>query len=191
MGNVLVFSGFREGQVGERECLGVVEEVCSAAGHTVKVRLVREMDVRHCLGCFDCWVRTPGTCIIEDDCREVARDFIRSDVVVFLTPVSFGGFSGILKTVIDRMIPLGMPFFIRVGDETHHMSRYRKYPSFVGIGWLSAPDPGMAGTFLDLIRRNALNFHSPASAAVVLTASMDPGAVLEAVREPLAACGVA
>lgn len=190
MGNVLVLSGFNEGQAGEREGLGAVKEVCSTTGHTMQVHLVRELDVHHCLGCFGCWVRTPGTCIIDDDCRQVARDFMRSDVVVFLTPISFGGFSGILKTVFDRTIPLGMPFFIRVGDETHHMQRYRKYPSFVGIGWLPAADPGMDEIFRNLIQRNALNFHSPASAATVLTASMDSDAILEAVRVPLAACGV-
>ncbi len=57
----------------------------------------------------------PGECARDDDGRRVAREVIRSNLAVFLTPVTFGGYSSVLKGAVDRLIPLGSPFFARVG----------------------------------------------------------------------------
>jgi len=43
-----------------------------------------------CTGCFQCWLKTPGLCVIDDDGRLLAGKFIQSDLVVLLTPVTFG-----------------------------------------------------------------------------------------------------
>jgi len=121
---------------------------------------MRELDIAPCRGCFDCWVKTPGVCIIDDPARDIAREFMRSDLVVFLTPITFGGYSSELKKGIDRLIPLILPYFTFVGSEIHHIRRYRSYPNLLGIGTLPGPDPEGEAIFSDLLVRNSINIYA-------------------------------
>jgi len=122
---------------------------------------LRGMSIAPCLGCFGCWVRMPGVCVIDDDGREVARQMIRSDVIVYLTPVVFGGYSPELKGALDRSIGLISPLFERSHRETHHKKRYEVYPRLLGIGVRQGPNEEEAAIFEMLVRRNAINLHAP------------------------------
>ena len=98
----VILDGTRDGREVEsaaREML--LSEVESRASEVTTFPL-REMDIRHCLGCFGCWIKTPGECVIDDDAREIARAVSQSDLVVYLTPVTFGGYSSELKKTLDR-----------------------------------------------------------------------------------------
>ena len=33
----------------------------------VEVIDIKKMDIKHCLGCYVCWTKTPGKCAIKDD----------------------------------------------------------------------------------------------------------------------------
>lgn len=137
-------------------------------GYDVDAVLLCDTSIAYCRGCFECWTRTPGVCRTADPGRDLARRLIASDVAVFLTPVTFGGYSSELKKAVDRIIGLVSPFFCRVDGETHHVKRYRRYPAIVGLGVLPAPDPDDEEIFRTLVRRNALNLRAPASAAAIV-----------------------
>jgi multimeric flavodoxin WrbA len=139
---------------------GIVRQELSSAGWTVQEFLLRNEAIADCLGCFRCWVQTPGTCVIPDAGREVTAAVIRCDMVVLLTPVTFGGYSSILKKAMDRIIPLASPFFMKINGETHHKQRYDRYPDLFGVGLLRQDDADSRAIFGRLIERNALNFHS-------------------------------
>jgi len=145
------------------------------AGRGTDVELVklRELDIAPCTGCFGCWTRTPGECVFPDESRDVLRSYIASDIVVYATPVTFGGYSSQLKKLLDRFIPVLDPRFTVVGGEVHHRLRYRRYPMTIGLGTLSAPDPDAERLFLALVARNGLNVHQSAEAAV-LVGETDP-----------------
>jgi multimeric flavodoxin WrbA len=68
--------------------------------------ILRDLKIAYCVGCFECWVKTPGVCRFNDDGREIARQFIQSDLSIFFTPVTFGGYSAELKKALDRIICL-------------------------------------------------------------------------------------
>lgn len=131
----------------------------------VKTLILRDMKIAPCMGCFGCWVETPGRCVIDDMGRDIAMSFIQSDLTILLTPVTFGGYSSELKKGLDRSIGLIMPFFTKIGGEVHHKPRYKKYPSLMGIGVLSKKDEESERIFKTLVQRNAINFHAPAYAA--------------------------
>jgi multimeric flavodoxin WrbA len=139
----------------------------AAAGCEVVSMTLRDLDIHHCVGCFGCWVQTPGECMIDDPARDVARAFMTSDVVVFFTPVTFGGYSAELKKALDRVICVVSPFFDRIDGEVHHKPRYRQYPRLLAVGVQHRPDAESEEIFTTLVARNAINLHAPAHAAVV------------------------
>jgi multimeric flavodoxin WrbA len=150
----------------------------AAAGCEVASMTLRDLEIHHCVGCFGCWVQTPGECTIDDSARAVARSFITSDVVVFFTPVTFGGYSAELKKALDRIICVVSPFFDRIDGEVHHKPRYRRYPRLLAVGIQPRPDRESEEIFTTLVARNAINLHAPAHAAVVFD-SHQTGEIVE------------
>jgi len=140
---------------------------------------IRDLDIAPCLGCFGCWVKTPGVCVIEDDGRRAAKSVAQSDLAVFLTPVTFGGYSATLKNQVDRLIPLILPYFTFVGSEVHHVRRYNRYPNLLGVGLLPAPDAGAESLFRRVVLRNSINMHAPeVEACFVYESEEDIGGAL-------------
>lgn len=108
-----------------------------------------------CTGCFGCWVKTPGECVIRDDIRHINRAIMNSDAVFYLTPVVFGQFSANIKTVVDRGLPNMLPFFIvRPDGSTMHPARYEQYPGYVIIGYGDAVSDEDARLFADITRKH-------------------------------------
>jgi hypothetical protein len=156
-------------------------------GWQVEALTLRELTIRHCLGCFGCWVQTPGECLIDDDGRDVARAFIGSDLVIYLTPVTFGGYSSQLKRALDRCICLILPFFTRIDGEVHHRPRYERYPRLWGVGQLDRPDAESERVFARLVTRNAINLYAPAHASTVVHGRNGGGEVGARLRADLQA----
>ena len=70
------------------------------AGHTVDVVEVVRLSIGMCRACNACGAS--GPCIQKDDMADVRSKIMSSDMVVFVTPNYFCGFSAQLKAVIDR-----------------------------------------------------------------------------------------
>jgi len=157
---------------------GTVVETLEVAGWTAERVRLDEVDIAPCRGCFACWVKTPGVCITDDAGRDLARRLIRSDLAVFVTPITFGGYSYHLKKVVDRLIPLILPYFRRIDGEVHHVARYARYPRLLGIG-VGEPTSEEAAIFESLVHRNGINMHSPRVEACVV--DRDPAGCQERV----------
>jgi len=134
----------------------------------IKPFILNKMDVKPCAGCFGCWVQTPGICIIDDEGKNTTKAIIQSNLVVYLTPVTFGGYSSHLKKVLDRSIGLLLPFFKKIDGEMHHQKRYDHYPKLMGIGILDQPDKKSEQIFKTLLGRNGINMHTPQSTAGII-----------------------
>ena len=150
-----------------------IEDLLTSVGWSVERIVLRDTKVAYCLGCFECWIKSPGLCRIDDAGRDVAGDVINSDLAIFLTPVTFGGYSSQLKKVVDRLICLILPFFKRIDGEVHHKARYEHYPSLLGVGLLPASDPVQEAIFHELIARNSINLHAPRHASHIALGAVD------------------
>lgn len=76
----------------------------------IRERAVCKMDIHPCLGCFSCWNRTPGKCCIQDDMEQVIRDLLWADLTVWSFPLYYFTVPGALKNLIDRQLPMNLPF---------------------------------------------------------------------------------
>jgi multimeric flavodoxin WrbA len=171
--NIVILDGTGSGDQDLSPILSVFSEVLQATGAQVETFPLRETKLAHCLGCFDCWVKTPGMCVEADTGREIAKAVIRSDMTVFFTPVTFGGYSPELKKMVDRFIQLISPFFRMEHGEVHHPPRYAHRPRLMMVGVQRCPNPAEAHIFKTLAGRNAINFHPPSYAAEVVLSTDD------------------
>lgn len=138
---------------------------------------LRDVKIADCLGCFGCWVKTPGQCVIDDPAREIASKLAHSDLLVCVTPIVFGGYSYELKKVLDRQIPTLLPFMEKYKGEVHHPQRYEKRHNVAAIGVLPQADPESEGIFKTLVYRNSLNWQAPKQATTIIYESDNQAAV--------------
>ena len=179
----LILNGERKNE----SVLSLVAEVVagelSVQGWRAETVVLREKKIAICTGCFGCWVQTPGVCVIDDFGREAARMVIGSNVLIYLTPITFGGYSSELKKAVDRFAcSMLLPFFKKIEGEIHHRVRYQPLPSLIGIGVLPGPDEESERIFTKLVERNSINLHSPASHAAVFYNHQDPEFIRKEVR---------
>ena len=147
--------------------------VLDREGSEIRVFHLPELKIAHCIGCFSCWLKTPGMCAENDAGREIARAVIQSAVTVLFTPITFGGYSPDLKKMVDHFIQLLSPFFAIEHGEVHHPPRYAHRPRFVVVGVQRQPNAHEAQIFRSLAGRNAINLHPPSFAAEVVVATED------------------
>ncbi|MBI5033961.1 MAG: NAD(P)H-dependent oxidoreductase [Chloroflexi bacterium] len=154
-----------------------------AEGWAVEHIVLREKKIGNCAGDFFCWVRSPGVCNVNDDNRTIAASIVASDLMIYLTPITFGGYSSALKRMVDHQIQNISPFFTKVAGETHHVKRYKKYPDFLAVGWMGAPDVQAEAVFRHLVQRNALNFYAKKSASGIVLASQSDEEILASAQK--------
>ncbi|HBE77282.1 MAG TPA: flavodoxin family protein [Firmicutes bacterium] len=116
-------------------------------------------DLAYCMGCFGCWVKKPGECVIDDLMTKINRDYMNSDIVIYLSPIIFGQFSANIKNAIDRSLPnTSLPFFItRPDGSTIHPPRYDKYPQPIIIGYGEQLDTEDRQLFIDITEKHRKN----------------------------------
>ena len=137
-----------------------------AGADTENIFLARQK-IRPCLGCFSCWVKTPGKCVIQDDMAELLRKLAGADIVVFATPLYVDNVSGIMKNFMDRFMPLADPHFEK--DEQgqyRHVKGIEKAPKIVVISNCGFPEQDHFQVLRLLFRRIARNLHSEVIAEI-------------------------
>jgi multimeric flavodoxin WrbA len=141
------------------------------------------MVIKPCRGCFACWLKHPGTCAIKDDEEEYIKAYVASDAAVWITPITFGGYSSALKKALDRQIPVLLPFFIKTHGEVHHPQRYERRRSFAVVGTLPEPDAEAENIFRGLVQRNAMNLNPLRTEACVIYERAADGTITERIRK--------
>jgi multimeric flavodoxin WrbA len=164
----------------------------AAAGWALDDWRLRDDRIAWCAGCFKCWTQTPGVCAHRDDGRAFAERWVHSDLVVFLTPVTFGGYSSELKKGLDHVLPILQPFMEHRHGETRHPQRYTRRRDLLVVGTVPAgqAEGAEAATFRRLVERNTLNMQPPRWTAGVLEEGAGEWEVGVAVSALLADVGV-
>jgi multimeric flavodoxin WrbA len=80
--------------------------------------------VRPCVGCFGCWLKTPGKCVIKDRAADFPQLLAAHEEIVLVSAMTYGGLSPDVKAVLERGIGALLPFFRDLNGEMHHAQRY-------------------------------------------------------------------
>ena len=70
------------------------------AGHEIIEIDAAHADISPCIGCVHCGYE--GECSLSDDMDVFREEILKSDMLVFVTPLYYYGMSAQLKTLIDR-----------------------------------------------------------------------------------------
>lgn len=114
------------------------------------------MKIANCVGCFGCWTKTPGRCVIRDDGVKVYPCLAKSDRALYVSRVKYGGYDTVMKTMLERAIPIQQAFLRLVQGEIHHKMRdvAPKEATILGYGALSERERQV---FSHMVHRNARN----------------------------------
>ena len=129
-------------------------------GDSVYVDLSQKK-IANCVGCFGCWTKTPGKCVIRDDAVEIYPLIAQSDRVLYVSRVRYGGYDTPMKTMLERAIPVQQAFIRLLDGETHHVQRAVR-PKTATILTYGVSDTEEQALFERLVERNAhnMNFQS-------------------------------
>jgi len=84
-------------------------------------------NIHHCIGCFGCWIKTPGACVIRDKYGDMGEILSKCEEVFIISKCCYGGFSPFVKNILDRSIPYLHPDFVIKNGEMHHKRRYKNF----------------------------------------------------------------
>lgn len=113
-----------------------------------------------CIGCFGCWIRTPGVCIHRrDGGGAYLAELFDADALAIVSRIRWGGYSASVKSYADRSIPILHPFFRILNGEMHHQLRYAAAPKLLAVGYGAANEAEEA-TFRALAEAHGDNLGS-------------------------------
>ncbi len=132
--NVLVLNGSPKAE--KSNTLNITKAFLEGFPEGTKIEHVNlyKMNIKPCVGCFSCWSKTPGKCIIKDEMQELYPKIEAADIVIESFPLYFFGMPSQIKAMTDRCLPFMLPYmgnlvedknasFHELRDEKMHKKR--------------------------------------------------------------------
>ncbi len=118
-----------------RAFLDGMNEIEPQAIHTIHVI---DKQIEYCTGCFSC-MRNGGTCVHDDDMRQILEEILSSDLLIWSFPLYCYGMPAPLKALLDRTLPLSSMAMQKVGDRYEHVGQadfsHLRYLMICGCGF--------------------------------------------------------
>ncbi|MBU1727405.1 MAG: flavodoxin family protein [Candidatus Omnitrophica bacterium] len=139
---ITVFNGSPRGERGNTYIMAeAFLQGAKKTGAEVEHILLVKKNINHCMGCFSCWSKTPGKCVINDDMAVLLDKYINSDIVIYASPLYTDFVTGLMKDFLDRVLPIVCPEFEKEGSgESRHKRRYAKYPDLIMMSNCGFPE---------------------------------------------------
>ena len=115
-----------------------LEGMNKAARQDIHIIHVIDKHIEYCTGCFSC-MRNGGTCVHDDDMREILEEILSSDLLIWSFPLYCYGMPAPLKALLDRTLPLSSMAMQKVGDRYEHVGQadfsHLRYLMICGCGF--------------------------------------------------------
>ena len=125
-----------------------------------------DMKIAHCMGCNQCWLKTPGICAIKDDYEVILKKLVEADDLWIVSDTEFGFLDYKGKRLMDRIMPmLNMTVGFRDGWMRHEL---RYHPLNIGLLYKGTADQILME---DWCKRTAANIGGRSLGAIALKSS--------------------
>jgi hypothetical protein len=162
-----LFLLFDEDNAATRAAIAALRTWAVGSGWELQCTCASALKLKPCLGCFGCWVKTPGACIIhDDDGAAFTEEYARSDATMILTKIPYGSYSPAVKRALDRGLAILLPFFEIHRGEMHHVQRYAGKRRLLHVPY-GEHDAEEFDTFAELARAHCDNVESPPAATQI------------------------
>lgn len=123
------------------------------------IELITDDDtIKSCIGCFGCWVKTPGRCVIQDNYNRMGEKMAHAKELIIISRCVYGTYSPFVKNVLDRSLSYIHPDFTKREHEIHHKPRYKKKLPF-RVYFYGACTEAEQKTAQKTVKANVLNFN--------------------------------
>ena len=121
----------------------VVHGAVSAGAQVDNIDL-RKLSIKSCLGCYSCWLTTPGVCVHKDDMEPLLQKILDSHIILCATPLYHFGMSSSLKKFFERTFPLLKPGIKQTSsgalrNSIRYPAQWNKKLGFISAGALRDP----------------------------------------------------
>ena len=125
--NILVLNGSPKGERSNTVKItnAFLDGINTTQENNINLVNISQKKIEHCLGCYICWKKTPGICIIDDDMSELIKMYINSDLIIWSFPLYYFGMPSKIKAFLDRLLPTSLPSInIKENQSCGHPGRY-------------------------------------------------------------------
>ena len=127
-----------------------------------------DMKIAHCVGCNQCWLKTPGVCAIKDAYESILEKVVKADNLWLVSDTRFGFLDYKGKRIMDRIMPmLNMTIGFRDGWMRHEL---RYHALNIGLLYKGNAEQTMME---DWCKRTAANIGGHSLGAIPLTDTTD------------------
>ncbi|MDO5294237.1 MAG: flavodoxin family protein [bacterium] len=105
-----------------------INQTLQSAKDDLVIVTKQEKEPHNCIGCFGCWVKDPGECVIKDGYEHMGEYLGNCEEFIIVCTSIYGEFSPYVKTIIDRSISVCHPYFTKREGMMHHKLRYDNQP---------------------------------------------------------------
>ena len=165
---ITVFNGSHKGRSGNTflmvEAFLAGAREAGAEGEQV---VLATHDIAPCRACMACWKMPDTRCVHRDAMDELLPKVIASDVFGLATPLYVDNVTGLMKTFLDRLVPIADPRWEQDDrGECRHRQRFPKPGKLIGIANCGFPEQSHFQVLALLLRRMARNLHCDLAAEI-------------------------
>lgn len=70
----------------------------------IKYYNLSNLTINNCMGCFHCWVKTPGKCIVRDDAIKTYPLIAKSENIIYVSKIKYGDYENEEKKIFEKLI---------------------------------------------------------------------------------------
>ncbi len=80
--------------------------------HSFEYIDLTKQNMHNCVGCFGCWTKTIGKCVIRDDAVKIYPLIAKSERVLYVSKLAYGGYDLPMKTLLEKAFPSSRHSFV-------------------------------------------------------------------------------
>ena len=118
------------------DCSEQIKALFADKNEEIEIINTADLKIMHCMGCNNCWLKTPGVCSIKDDYEIILKKLVATENFWVVADTKFGFIDYRGKRVLDRIVPmLNMYIEIRAGWERHQLRYHPLNFGFIYKGY--------------------------------------------------------